>query len=148
MDTKTHEVTDIQGIVDEVLKPRPLKEGFCYFFCDGCGWHGCGSEILGCEPIGDTGDYSEPVCPDCHREMDDWENPEPLLAALYDRLRRRLAGEPWPVRSCDGCGVELVDQRSFYPRMTLCPVCWEEYEAEAKREEAAWLAGRGVVDSG
>jgi hypothetical protein len=45
--------------------------------CDACGWRGSSEHIDGCEPIADSGDYGDPLCPVCGAVVDDVEDMPP-----------------------------------------------------------------------
>lgn len=50
--------------------------------CRCCGWRGLSRDCLGGEPIADTGDFNDPLCPEC------------LSNKLDDDHRIRLTGCP------------------------------------------------------
>jgi hypothetical protein len=121
-----------------VLKPSPKQERYDYIGCETCGWHGCGSDLEGCE-IDHNGECGEPVCPSCMAYIESSDEPDLFLKALCERVERMVEGRPWPVRECH-CGVEIVEVSQMMPQMCMCSPCWEEFEIHAREESKQWEA--------
>jgi len=62
--------------------------------CPKCGWDGLSRDCAGGEPIADTGDFGDPLCPMCIKKddyvvVDDYAEPDAqaTIAALQAQLK-------------------------------------------------------------
>lgn len=69
-------IREAQGVLLEGLRQLPMAQpptpdGYYPCVCGNCGWKGPSSEAAGGDPIADTGDYSDVVCPICETVLED-----------------------------------------------------------------------------
>lgn len=125
------ELERVKLIISDVLTPGKLKPLYSgAVACHRCGWYGCYSKVGGCEPIGDTGDYGEPLCPECYACIGNMEeeNVPSLLTAILSRFQARLDGTPWPALPCDTCKVLVTNETGVMsPDTIFCKPCETKY---------------------
>lgn len=135
VETVGAERDDIMAVVEDVLTPGDLDPAYAgQAACPQCAWFGCYSQVHGCEPIADTGDYTEPRCPECESEIwdeDTQKGAKGMATAALKRIRAKLDGKPWPELPCVVCGVLVTKETGIFS--TDCVNCrhcdehWTDY---------------------
>lgn len=121
---------NILAAIEDVLSPGKLHKDYSgSVACQRCGWFGCYSKVGGCEPIADTGDYGEPLCPECNAYIGvEEELLREVYAAIKGRILARIEGRPWPAFPCCFCEKEVTKETGYFTtNYVACKPCDDKH---------------------
>lgn len=131
-------VKEVYALIDDVLSPGELKKEYAgSVACHRCGWFGCYSKVGGCEPIGDTGDYGEALCPECNAYIGvEEELLREVYAAIKGRILARVEGRPWPAFPCCFCEKEVTKETGYFTTdYVACRPCDDKHWDDLSRQD-------------